>query len=98
MAVKVHSANIQDRDGAKLLLSPLIGGFPRMQLLWADSAYAGRLVEWIKEVLGWKVEVIKRLGMGSGDTPEGEPQASAHKGFIVQPRRWVVERTQSQNP
>src|SRR5260370_33444731 len=61
VAVKVHSAAVQDRDGAKRLLEPLVGVCPRMKLLWADSAYAGQLVAWIKHRLGWDVEIIKRL-------------------------------------
>lgn len=93
MAVKVHAANIQDRDGARLLLEALIGLFPRMQLLWADSAYAGTLLEWIAARLGWKVEITKRLGTAKSSQGELEPHVEKQKGFVVQPRRWVVERT-----
>ena len=46
LAVVVHAANIQDRDGAKLVLAKLLGRFPRLQVIWADAAYAGRLVAW----------------------------------------------------
>ena len=46
LAVVVHAANIQDRDGAKLVLSKLVGRFPRLKIIWADSAYAGQLVPW----------------------------------------------------
>ena len=46
LAVVVHPADIQDRDGAKLVLSKLLGLFPRLKLVWADSAYAGQLVDW----------------------------------------------------
>ena len=35
-----------DRDGAKLVLAKLLGRFPRLQVIWADAGYAGRLVEW----------------------------------------------------
>ncbi len=41
LAVVVHAADIQDRDGAKLVLSKLLGRFPRLKLIWADAAYAG---------------------------------------------------------
>ena len=44
MAVVVHAADIQDRDGAKLVLVKLLNRFPRLQVIWADGAYAGRLV------------------------------------------------------
>ena len=40
----IHDANIQDRDGARLVLAKLLGRFPKLQIIWADAAYAGRLV------------------------------------------------------
>ena len=44
LAVTVHPADIQDRDGARLVLRRLMGRFPRLQLIWADGAYGGKLV------------------------------------------------------
>ena len=79
LAVVVHAADMQDRDGAKLVLSKLLGRFPRLQLIWADSAYAGQLVEWAFALGGWLVAVVKR--------------AKDSHSFEVLPRRWVVERT-----
>ena len=79
LAVVVHSADIQDRDGAKLVIKKLIGRFPRLQLIWADAGYTGQLVDWVKELTGWVMEIVKR------------PKDS-HE-FVVLPRRWVVERT-----
>jgi putative transposase len=79
LAVVVHAANIQDRDGAKLVLAKLVGGFPRLQLIWADAAYAGQLVEWARAFGGWLLEIVKR-------------PPDSHQ-FQVLPRRWVVERT-----
>ncbi len=79
IAVVVHAASMQDRDGAKLLLEPIKEGLPRLQLIWADGAYAGKLIEWVEQVCGWVLEIVKR-----GDQV---------KGFQVLPRRWVVERT-----
>ncbi len=79
LAVVVHPADIQDRDGAKLVLSKLLGRFPRLKLIWADAAYAGRLVDWASALGGWLVEVVKR-------------PMNSHS-FEVLPRRWVVERT-----
>ena len=75
----VHPANIQDRDGAKLVIDKLIGRFPRMRLVWADAGYAGKLIEWVWALTGWALEIVKR------------PRDSHH--FQVLPRRWVVERT-----
>ncbi len=79
LAVVVHAANIQDRDGAKLVLAKLVGRFPRLKLIWADGGYAGQLVEWARTFGGWLLEIVKR-------------PPDSHQ-FQVLPRRWVVERT-----
>ena len=50
---KVHPADLHDKEGAKLLLSPLAGKLPRMAKVWADSAYQG-LQKWLKETVGWE--------------------------------------------
>jgi putative transposase len=75
--VVVHAANIQDRDGAKLLFDKIKGKFSRLKLIWADGGYAGQLVDWVKNCCGWLLEIVKRN----------------QTGFEVLPRRWVVERT-----
>ena len=41
LAIVTHPADIQGRDGAKLVINKLIGRFPRLQLIWADAGYAG---------------------------------------------------------
>jgi putative transposase len=79
LMVIVHTADIQDRDGAKLVLEKFIGKSSRLSLIWADGGYAGKLIDWVKEHCGWVLEIVKR----SDDV----------KGFQVLPRRWVVERT-----
>jgi putative transposase len=75
----VHPANVQDRDGAKLVLEEAKERNPRLALVWADGGYAGQLVEWVKTVCHWTLQIVKR----SDDI----------QGFVVLPRRWVVERT-----
>ncbi len=75
----VHAANIQDRDGAKLLIAELMGRFPRLSLVWADGGDAGKLVGWIASVTGWALEIVKR--------------SDDQTGFVVLPKRWIVERT-----
>lgn len=75
----VHAANIQDRDGAQLVITKLVGRFPRLVLIWADGGYAGQLVQWARQLGGWLLEIVKR----SDDV----------KGFVVLPHRWIVERT-----
>ena len=79
LAVAVHPANIQDRDGAKLVLQRLLGRFPRLERIWADGAYAGKLVQWAQRCGGWQLELVRR-------------PVQQHT-FQVLPRRWVVERT-----
>jgi len=82
LAVVVHAANIQDRDGAKLVLERLQHTFSRLRLIWADGAYAGSLLEWVRSLRVWRklrLEIVSR--------PEGV------KGFLLLPKRWVVERT-----
>ena len=84
LAVIVHSAKIQDRDGAKLLFAraKLKGPWPRMEHVWADGGYAGTLVEWVRALCrgrGTRLEIVKH-------------SKTVHR-FKVLPRRWVVERT-----
>src|SRR6266851_852198 len=63
--VLVHEANIQDHDGGKELLWPLKGCLPRLQLIWADSAYKkGGFIEWVKATLGWDVEIVEHPWSG----------------------------------
>jgi putative transposase len=79
LLVVVHAANIQDRDGARLVLAKAKGLFPRLQRIWADGGYAGKLIGWLQETCAWVLEIVKR--------------SDAVKGFKLLPRRWVVERT-----
>jgi putative transposase len=82
IAVVVHAANIQDRDGAKLLLTRIRHSFLRLRLIWADGGYAGKLVQWVSALRPtnpFELEIVKR--------------SDQMKGFHVLPRRWVVERT-----
>jgi len=95
----VHEADIQDYDGGKLVLAPLKGVFPRLQLIWADSRYKCLgFPEWVKDELGCEVEIVAHPASGQRGvwTPAGsaaEPPPSRPSGFQVLPRRWVVERT-----
>lgn len=75
----VHAASLQDRDGAKLVFEKINGESTRLKLIWADGAYAGQLVEWVKNAFGWLLEIVRRN--------------QGVKGFQLLPRRWVVERT-----
>ena len=77
--VLVLKADIQDRDGAKLLFEKIKVRFPCLKLIWADGGYAGKLVEWVKQFCHWVLEIVKR--------PDDV------KGFVLLPHRWIVERT-----
>ena len=82
MVAIVHPANIQDRDGAKLVLERVKNQFNRLRLIWADGGYAGQLIHWLwglRKRAKVQIEIVKR----SDDL----------KGFKVLPHRWVVERT-----
>lgn len=79
MKVLVTKGDRQDRDGAKLLLVMILGLFPRLKKLWADGAYRGALVKWVKQQCRLDLEIVER-----------DPTC---KGFVLLPRRWVVERT-----
>ncbi|WP_229858687.1 IS5 family transposase, partial [Amycolatopsis acidiphila] len=79
LMVTVTSAGMQDRDTAYRLLALLREHFSTITLVWADGGYAGRLVVWAKAVLRLTITIVKR----SDDI----------RGFVVLPRRWVVERT-----
>ncbi len=74
----VLPADIQDRDGAKVLLSGVQQRLPRLHVIWADGAYAA-LVHWVQETFGWLLSTVLR--------PVGV------KGYVHLPHRWIVERT-----
>ena len=92
IGVRVHGANNADRDGAKLLLAKISEGLPRMEKVWADRGYNGKIGEWIKERLGWALEIVKPPRRWVR-VPAHEEPAQYPAGFIVLPRRWVIERT-----
>lgn len=80
LKVVVHRADLQDRDGAKLLLGsihPMLG--LRLLKIWADGGYRGQLIDWCQQQINTVLEIVSP-----------PPQ---HKGFILLSRRWVVERT-----
>ncbi len=80
LAVQVHAANVQDCHGAVPLLKSLGRKFPKLRHIFADRVYRGdQLINALAECGKWTIEIVKR--------PDGV------KGFQVQPRRWVVERT-----
>ena len=80
LMVVVHAASLQEQDGAQLVLERVRGRLPRLKLIWADGGYHVHwLLDWVQTVCHWVLEIVKR--------PAGA------KGFVLLPRRWVVERT-----
>jgi putative transposase len=79
MAVAVHKADIQDREGAKLVLQTLRFKYPRLKKILADGGYTGELARWILQFAGWTLECVSKV--------------AGISGFNVIPKRWVVERT-----
>src|SRR3970040_2191602 len=65
--VLVHPANLQDRDGARLLFEKIRLRFPRLELIWADGGYAGpKLGDWVRQMCHWLLSIVKRSEDGSG--------------------------------
>jgi putative transposase len=80
LAVLVHAANVQDCHGAVPLLKTVGRMFRKLRHVFADRVYRGsQLTNALAEFGKWTIEIVERLG--------------GAKGFQVQPRRWVVERT-----
>ncbi|WP_375339650.1 transposase [Okeania sp. SIO2G4] len=77
LSVVVHTANIQDREGAKSVFLQAKYDAPNLKIVWADQGYRGKLEKSVAMVCGWKLAIVNRT----------------EKGFKVLPRRWVVERT-----
>ncbi|MGW7441721.1 IS5 family transposase [Streptomyces sp. NPDC054849] len=77
--IMVTPADMTDRDAARELLWRLRLTQPQITQVWADSAYAGQLVDWARDFLKITLRTVSR--------PKGT------KGFVVLPRRWRVERT-----
>jgi hypothetical protein len=83
LAVVVTAASVQDREGAQPRLAILRHTQTRLQHIWADGAYAGRLVDWVRALRRdrpIRLEMTKR--------------SDALKGFVVIPTRWLIEMCQ----
>lgn len=79
LAVLVEAADRTERDGAQWVFRAMDQRWTTLQKIWADHAYNGDLAAWLRAAYGIDLEVVKH--------------APDQKGFVVLPRRWVVERT-----
>lgn len=81
MHALIHAANIQDRDGGVMVMATLFGLYPFLLRLYADGGYQGPAIREVLKKVAAKVniEIVKRPDQA--------------EGFVVLPRRWVVERT-----
>ncbi|HUS17784.1 MAG TPA: IS5 family transposase [Chloroflexia bacterium] len=79
LLVSVTAASTSDAAGGRQVLEAARGRLPRLRLIWADRAYRGQFVTWAWNCCRWVVHTV------------GSAMKQTH--FVVQPRRWVVERT-----
>jgi putative transposase len=79
LVVLVHAANTHDSQAAKIVIDKLTGRFNRLTKIFADGGYRGELIEYVKRMYGWVIEIVLRT--------------DKEKKFEVLPKRWVVERT-----
>ncbi|WP_179382024.1 IS5 family transposase [Streptomyces sp. SA15] len=78
----VTPADVQERAAARILLTRLHAEHPEIVLVWADNAYGGEeFTAWAQDTLGITIKVV--------------PLPEDAKGFVVLPKRWVVERSNS---
>jgi putative transposase len=80
LAIVVHRADYQDQDGAWGVMERLYDKFHRLKVIFGDAAYGRKsLPEWVAGTFGWVLQTVLR---------------PVHiKGFVVLPKRWIVERT-----
>ena len=76
----VHGADVQDRDGALDLINRTCDNYPAVKKLFADGGYAGeKLTTAVAHIEALAIEIVKR--------------SDQVRGFVVLPKRWIVERT-----
>ena len=109
LKVKVHSAKVMDHEGIKALLRKADERFTRLSHLWLDAGYRGedKGKDWVEKTLGWSAELVERpkkpapervlMAWAREWATEGVKadwkKLMPPEGFLILPRRWVVERT-----
>ena len=101
LAVSVTAASVQDRDAAEPVVAKACAKVPGLKALYADSAYGGKCAQAIEHAHGIAVHIVRHPGNRTTGTLQTAQQPLwpevAPKGFVVQAKRWVVERTHAWN-
>ena len=101
LAVTLTAASVQDRDAAKAVVAQACAKVPGLKKLYTDAAYGGKCAVAIEQAHGISVEVVRHPGNRSTGTWQDAQQPLwpevVAKGFVVQAKRWVVERTHAWN-
>ena len=106
LKVKVLPADITDAEGGKVVLQAAWATQRDFCHLFIDGGYKRQFEEWVRRTLGWTVQVMQRPDTNFRGIwwPDEKPipddlaeellkKTRGHRGFVVIPRRWVVERT-----
>jgi len=101
LAVTVTAASVQDRDAAADVVAQACTKVPGLKKLYTDGAYGGKCAQAIEHTHGISVDVVRHPGNHSTGTWQDAQQPLwpevVAKGFVVQAKRWVVERTHAWN-
>ena len=101
LPVTITAAGVQDRDAAVDVGAPACAKVPGLKRLYADAAYGGKCVQAIEATHAPSVEVVSHPGDRSTGTWQDAQQTLSRevvaKGFVVQAKRWVAERTHAWN-
>lgn len=96
LAVLVHPANVQDRDGADPVVELAVAKHPTLKKLYVDAGYGGQCAQSLRTKYKLDVEVVRRPGAaGTWSDAQLPLFVTEAKPFPILPRRWVVERTHS---
>lgn len=99
LAVTITAASVQDRDAAPAVVAQACAKVPGLKKLYGDAAYGGQCAVALEQTHGLSVEIVRHPANRSTGTwreaqqPPPPAAEAVPRGFVVQPKRWVVERT-----
>lgn len=101
LAITITPASVQDRDAAAPVVAQACAKVPGLKALFADAAYGGRCAQAIENTHAIAVHIVRHHGNRVTGTWQTAQQPLwpdvVPKGFVVQAKRWVVERTHAWN-